>query len=284
MRRPLRAVAVLALFALPLTTATSRTTEEGAFAAVLVPRQRAALALADEGVVAEVLVERGQRVVEGQLLARLDVGVERAELDLSRTRIAAPFDALVTGELVDRGQVVAPGTPLIELVAVEAFEVRLPLVERERALLGPLGVGDVEGPPVDLTVAGRVGPGRWSGRIVRTLPALDATSRALVAIARVDDPLGGDVPLRLGEFVRATLPGRRLEGAVTLPEAALRDGSEVWIADGQDRLERRPVAVAQRLEGQVVGERGLAGGERVIVSALEAAPVGLPLEVAERGR
>ncbi|MEO0651666.1 MAG: efflux RND transporter periplasmic adaptor subunit, partial [Planctomycetota bacterium] len=214
-------------------------------------------------------------------LASARAALEQAELDLERTRIRSPFDALVTAELVDVGQVVAPGTALFELVAIDAFEVRLPLMARDRALLEPLGVDDVEGPAIQLSLEGHPASPTWPGRIVRTLPTLDGFSRALVVIARVERPLEGALPLRIGEFVRATIPGRRIPAAVVLAEAAVRAGDEVWLASDDDRLERRAVQVAQRIDGNAIVESGLRAGDRVIVSALEAAPDGLALEVKE---
>lgn len=209
-------------------------------------------------------------------------GVDRATLDLERATIRAPFDALVTAELVERGQVVAPGTPLFQLVATDVFEIRLPLVDRDRALLDPLGTGAIDGPAVELSVAAGHGSPvtvYWQGTITRTLPALDPESRALVAIAEVRAPLDTSPPLRLGQFVRARIAGRTLDDAVILPEAAVRANDVVWLADEQDRLVPTRVRVAKRMADQVVVESGLAADMRVIVSSLDAAPEGLTLEV-----
>jgi RND family efflux transporter MFP subunit len=220
-----------------------------------------------------------QVAVARAAVAAAEAQRRRAQLDLERTVLRAPFDALVTAERVELGQVVAPGMSLLDLVSIEAFEVRLPLVDRERALLAPLHVGEIAGPPVLLEVESAGRRVERQARVVRTLPGLDPQSRALVAIARVDQPLRDDAVLRLGDFVRARIRGRRIEQAFLLPEVALRPGDEVWLADDEDRLVRRVVEIAQRRDGLVIVERGLAPGERVIVSALESAPEGRLLEV-----
>src|SRR5690606_18073524 len=47
--------------------------------------------------------------------------LKRARLNLSRTSIRAPMDAVVVSEQVERGQVVAPGFQIGSLMGVEQF-------------------------------------------------------------------------------------------------------------------------------------------------------------------
>ena len=65
-----------------------------------------------EGVVVEVHVSPGDRVVEGQVL--VEVEIEKAVLE-----IESPVAGRVVGVHVSRGDRVAPGDPLVDLV-VEA--------------------------------------------------------------------------------------------------------------------------------------------------------------------
>jgi RND family efflux transporter MFP subunit len=54
--------------------------------------------------------------------AASEVELRRAELMLSRTRIASPYPAVVQSRLTGVGALAAPGTPLVELVATERLE------------------------------------------------------------------------------------------------------------------------------------------------------------------
>jgi len=56
-------------------------------------------------------------------LASADVERERAELLLTRTEIRSPYAAVVRDRLIGSGALAAPGTPLIELVAIERLEI-----------------------------------------------------------------------------------------------------------------------------------------------------------------
>jgi RND family efflux transporter MFP subunit len=221
-----------------------------------------------------------QRLGAEAQLAAAEAALARAELDLERTRLSAPFEALITARAVELGQVVSPGAALVQLCAVDAFELAVPLTARDRAALPPLALGLAEGPAATVEVLDGERRGTFVGRVVRTLPELDPRSRALVAIVRVESPLDtGAVPLRLGEFATVRLAGRALPAAVELPDAALRGLDRLWLADGEDRLRQRTVQVAQRVGTTVVIEAGLAAGERVILSPLEAGLEGLELAV-----
>jgi RND family efflux transporter MFP subunit len=98
-------------------------------------RARASLALAEaEYARARDLVERGaapearldQTVADRALAA---VGVDSAERDLRLTRIAAPFDALITRRLVDTHSYVTGGTAVVRVQDVTEMRVTISVPE-----------------------------------------------------------------------------------------------------------------------------------------------------------
>jgi multidrug efflux pump subunit AcrA (membrane-fusion protein) len=104
-------------------------------------------------------------------------------------------------------------------------------------------------------------------------------------VARVDDPYGRlaqsrSVPLAVGLFVEAEIQGRRAEGVVVLPSAALRGGDRVLVVDDAQSLRFRDVQVLRAGREQVVIAAGLAAGERVCVSPIEAAVDGMAVRTA----
>ncbi len=58
-------------------------------------------------------------------------GLRKAQLDLERTNIVAPFAGRVLRKLVDLGQVVSVNTQLAEIYATDTVEIRLPLRNRD---------------------------------------------------------------------------------------------------------------------------------------------------------
>jgi hypothetical protein len=102
---------------------------------------------------------------------------------------------------------------------------------------------------------------------------------------RVEDPYGlrhpGRAPLLVGTYVRAVLPGKRIPDLFLLPDDAIRGGGEVLVIDGEDRLRKRKVEVVRRERDGKVVCKGLAGDERICLTALENALDGMSVRVAE---
>ena len=228
---------------------------------------------------ADPLVLREPQLAEAEAaVAAAEADVKKARLDLERTRIRAPFDGRVRTKHVDLGQFVVPGQAIAGVHAIDYAEVRLPVPDDELAFVDlPFGFSDGPdgaGPPVQISArfAGR--RHAWQGSIVRTEGELDATSRMLHLVARVEGPYrrGDDPerpPLAVGLFVDATIAGRTLADAVLLPRSALHEAGQVLVVDEDNRLRLRDVDVARVDSETMVLSGGLKEGERVCVSQLD---------------
>lgn len=235
---------------------------------------------------------RGAEAAVGQAEAALATAratLARAQLDLARTRVQAPYRGRVRETLANLGQVVAPGTPLARVYATDAVEVRLPVSLADLAFLdlpleGMAGGEIANGPAVRLE--GELAGTRrmWAGRIVRTAGEVDPRTRMVHLVALVENPQRGRgpaaVPLPVGLFIDAEISGRRLS-AIEIPRAALRGEDRVLIADGDDRLRFRTVAVRRRTRETVLIDGGLETGERVSISPLEAVTDGMQVRTVE---
>lgn len=217
---------------------------------------------------------------------------ERAERDLARTVIQAPFRGRVRSEQVDVGQFVTRGDPVATLYGVEYAEVRLPLPDRELAYLDvPLlpeiarrdQGSDPIGAPVELRAEFAGVEHRWQGHLVRTEGELDPRSQMVQLVARVADPFGlvepRSAPLAVGLFVEAEIEGELVERAFVLPREALRPGDQVYVVDSEGRLRFRDVEILRIERDFVVIADGLAEGERVLISPLQAALDGMQVRV-----
>jgi len=215
-------------------------------------------------------------------------GVQQAETNLGRTEVRAPYAGRVQAKQVGRGQVVAPGTPLATIYAVDLAEVRLPLPDDQLAFVDlPLsyrGESDSrKGPRVVLRAefAGKIH--EWSGRIVRTEGMIDPVSRMVHAVAQVEDPYGrgepGRPPLAVGMYVEAEIDGKTLEGVAEIPRSAMRQDGTVLVIDDEDRLRIREIRVARAMKDTLIVAEGLAAGDRVCISRLPAVIDGMRVVV-----
>ncbi len=220
---------------------------------------------------------------QAQLLAaRADLDTARDNLD--RTIIRAPYDALIRDKHCDLGQFLTPGTPIADVFSVEVAEVRLPIPQSRLEYLELPGLaGESEGAAIDLytDVGGTVR--NWTARLQRTEGVFDERSRALHAVARIDDPYArhhpGREPLRIGTFVNADIEGRLLEGVVALPRFVLRAGNQVWVVDDTMRLRNRQVTILNAGGERAYVSAGLGAGERVSLTGLDSSFAGARVQI-----
>jgi RND family efflux transporter MFP subunit len=221
------------------------------------------------------------------------VRVSRAEHDLARTEIAAPYAGRTRSKIVDIGQFVRRGDGLAQVYAIDSAEVPLPVPDRELAFLDLLHPYRDEardelhdGPVVHLRADFAGVRNEWMGRVVRTAAEIDARSRTVTLVARVDDPYGRSpdgpsLPLPVGLFVEAEIEGREIEEAVVLPTTALHDNDQVYVIDEQSRLHFRSVEIVRNRPGEFVVGGGLTQGERVAITPLRGAVEGMQVRVTE---
>ena len=223
-------------------------------------------------------------------VAGAEAGLERAERDLERADIVAPYAGRIRQKDVDIGQFVRVGDAVATIYAVDVAEVRLPLPDDQLAYLDlPLsyrGRADQTQPRVTLraTFAGRAH--EWEGRIVRTEGEIDPVSRMVHAVAEVLDPYApglnqGRPPLAVGMYVEAEIAGRTARDIAVVPRAALRGRDRVLVVDAGSRLSFREIDILRTTTDAILVRRGLAAGERVVVSPLDAPTEGMQVQLAD---
>ncbi len=180
-------------------------------------------------------------------LAAAKARVTRAERDLERTMIRAPYQGQVLEQNVDLGQFVSQGTVLGTIFAVDYVEVRLPLPERESQFLKlPRAFRDRADDAmanVEVRLSAAVKPTVWKGKIIRVEGSIDQQTRQSVAVAQILDPYssnrGSDQPLTMGSFVEAEIEGDPLENVYVIPRQAVRAGNEIIVIDRPQNTLRR---------------------------------------------
>ena len=121
---------------------------------------------------------------------------------------------------------------------------------------------------------------RWEGRILRAEGELDARSRMVHLVARVETP---EPTLPLGLFVSASIDGTLAQDIITLPRSVLREGNQVIVINKENRLELRPVTPLRFFEDDVLIQDGLAAGERVCLSPLQTVVEGMLVQPLQQG-
>ena len=202
--------------------------------------------------------------------------VERVKVDLARTVIKIPFNAIVQQKDIDIGSQVSTQSTIATLAGTDAFWIELSVpVDSLQWLRLP-----ENGKAGSMVSVHAEQDSLYAGRIIKLLPAVDQDGLMARLLIEVDDPMGlksGNRPLLLGSFVRAEITGRQLTDVFQLPRAALKDGDKVYTVNADTTLHIQPVDVLYKNNDSVFVADGLASGDRIIVTNVAAAMEGMPL-------
>jgi len=180
--------------------------------------------------------------------------VDFARVQLGYATITSPISGVVTERLVDPGDTVSPGVPVIAVEDDSLYRLEAAVPEREASRL-------YVGRMVRVALGSDERSGE--GRVAVVAPAGDPATRKFVV--KVDLPKR--IRPRSGEFGRIGFPVG-FSRTVVLPEGALReDGGLTYVFTvGRDKRARlQVVKTGRRLDGGIEVVSGLAPGDRVIV-------------------
>jgi RND family efflux transporter MFP subunit len=217
-------------------------------------------------------------------LALAKAKLEQAKLDLQRSRIRAPFNAIVESSPVDVGTRVTSASTLATLAGTDScwLEVSVP-VKQLKWIDIPRGSA-TQGSRVRITNPVAWGAGAFrEGHVIRLAGDLEEEGRMARLIVEVDDPFtlkpeNSDKPVMLmGSYVSVEIAGRPLEQVATIAREHLRDGDRLWIMGADATLEIRTVDIVFRGHQQVLVADGIKAGEQLVVTDMAAPVAGMPL-------
>jgi multidrug efflux pump subunit AcrA (membrane-fusion protein) len=222
--------------------------------------------------------------------ARVEAAKNRlalATLDLERTVLTTPFNALVLEEFVDRGQLVSPQALVANLVGTDRFWVQVS-VPLDR--LGRIGFSDDAGnggSPAEVYVdAGDQPRPPRSARVLRLLGDLSERGRMARVLIGIDDPLNlapeadSDAqPVLLNSYVRVAIDAGAVHDVCEIPRVALRENDQVWVQDASGLLRVCDVDVVWRRPNSVLVANRFSDREKLIVSRLAVVLPGMPVRV-----
>lgn len=167
-----------------------------------------------------------------------EAAVRVAEQELRKRQLLAPADGVVTRRVVEPGQVVRPGDPLLTLAFTDTLEIYLETDENNLSKLA-LGQKARAFPPAYADKP-------FEARIVQIGPCVD-NARGVVGVKLKPTEIPGYALLDM--TVDVNIEVARLENALAIPAPALhQEGRQTWVIlqreDG--KRERRDVVVLGR--------------------------------------
>jgi membrane fusion protein (multidrug efflux system) len=201
--------------------------------------------------------------------ASAEAALELAELELSYTRVTAPFAGRVVRRFIDQGQTVSNGTALYSLADMHRLLARVFIPAKEFRSIRP-------DQPVQLVVSST--GDRLTGRIDLVNPLVDPDSGTIKVTVEVTDY---PPTTRPGDFVEVSIVTDSHHASVLVPRIAVvteRGQRSVFVVDG-DTAHQRSVEVGFEDEENAEILAGLEEGEFVVVQGQRALRDAQPVRV-----
>ena len=236
-----------------------------------------------------------QRTAQAALLGA-QAQLRVAEINLGYTEITAPFAGKVGRSTYSVGAVVGPTSEaLATIVSQDPMRVSFPVNLRTgtelRDRYAARGGADATRVRIRLVTGEIYGE---VGRIDFIDPQVNRATDTVLVRAMIPNPPRGannsdgsvDRALIDGMFVNVFVEGATPVQAVVIPRSAVlqdQQGNYVWALDAENKAQRRPIGLGRSIADQVVIERGLEAGERVVVEGVQRVRPGVAVQPGPAG-
>ncbi|WP_435016749.1 efflux RND transporter periplasmic adaptor subunit [Tundrisphaera sp. TA3] len=203
--------------------------------------------------------------------------VDKTQLNLEFTRVTAPISGRLSRRMVDPGNLVqADTTPLTSIVSLDPmyvyFDVDERVMLRFRRLIseGKIKSRQEEERPVLIGLADEGNTFPHVGKINFSDNKVDSSTGTLRVRGSIDNPKPRI--LSPGMFVRVRLPVGSPHKSILISEQALgadQGKKFVYVVNDKDEVVYQIVEVGSLSNGKRVIDKGLAMGDRVVVSGLQ---------------
>jgi len=167
--------------------------------------------------------------------------LKKAQQDLNKTVIKAPFDALIVDQNIQPGSYVQSGTSIAKLYSTDRVEIEIPLSTQQWKNLPQLSNDDLALPNAEkwsVVLYSTDGNSTWQGYVNRIELNVDTTSRQRSLVVAVDHPFDKAVGLLPGTFVQAQIEGAMLDNTLKLPASTISQKGEIWFLTNKNELQK----------------------------------------------
>jgi RND family efflux transporter MFP subunit len=196
--------------------------------------------------------------------------VEQARVALDNTRIVAPHAGLVTGKLVDVGDLATPGRPLLVVETATGYRVEVALPEEylDRVRLRQTVMVTIPG----LNLSG------LQGTVTTIVPAADPRTRSF--LIKVGLPL--ETGVKSGMYARVAVPLGESNQVLIPQTAVLRRGqlTGLYLVDDGGTAHFRLIRLGRSFQDQVEVLSGISDGDRYVVEPVPTLVDGARVEAA----
>lgn len=228
--------------------------------------------------VSDLYLRKPQVISARAQLKSAEASLRIAKRNLDKTKVKAPYDALIVSRDIGSGQYVTTGMRVAELNNIETAEVTVPIagfdsiflpntLETIQAFVSTQGNNSVE----------RI------GMVNRNLGLVDQATRMQHVVIRIEDPYGienGLSSIKFGSYVKVNFAGKTLQNVYKVPQS-LVNKRRIWLVDEDNRLSSHDVRVIREEGTYFYINTGLNPRDRLVKNLPEYPQNGMEVRIKE---
>lgn len=185
-----------------------------------------------------------------EAVRRAKAGAEEARVYRGYTKVAAPFDGVVSEKKIEVGSMAAPGVPLIIIEDDSAFVLEASLDGRHAEYIRT-------GTKISASIDGR----EYPATVTEVLPSIDPATRTFLVKASIKGE-----GLRTGLYAKVAVPGAPRQALVVPASSIVSRGqlTGVYTVDGKGVVSYTLVRTGAQRGDEVEVLSGLREGDRII--------------------
>lgn len=181
------------------------------------------------------LALRKPQLMQSQAAVALaKINLQKAELQLKRTKIRMPFDGVVIEKNVGLGSQVSPQTPIATVVRMDEFWIQAKVPIEDLQQFDIPSISGSNGADVIINYGANH---TCKGKVIKLLHEVDTKGRMAKVLIEVKNPLELNYPLLLGAYVRVQIQGRKLTDIIKVPRSNIHNSNNIWIYDSHGILD-----------------------------------------------
>jgi len=198
--------------------------------------------------------------------------VDRARLNLSRTKVFMPFDGKVINKAVGQGSKVSTSTLLFSVINTNTYWIETKIPHKFLSILD-------KQQSIELSQPRLWGEGiKRQARFVSILPELDVKDRQVKVLLAIDQPeidKAGQPQVFINDFLNVKLNGQAIKNAWTIKHSWLQADNTIWVVDKHKTLQKRKVEVLFKGRDVIYVQSSINAGDRALAEKPGIASIGL---------
>ena len=210
-----------------------------------------------------------------------EANYEKAESDIEKTIIFAPFRGRIKKSYVSRGMYVSPNMGLANIYSVDEMIVKLPLSIEDADLLGlyKQGASIVGANNISVKLKALVGNQHHDieARYMGVSGSVDNLTQKIYLTAEISN-LSKNIIVDDNLFVNAKIYGKKYNKVFLVPNKSIVEGKYVYIVKNK-KLYKKEVAILKKYKDYSIIQKGLLDGDVVNLTILDYYVDGMDVQV-----